>query len=84
MRSLLQDRDMARVEDKALLPTAWATGDSCPPVLAGSRQPAAWFLRRSGDSTYRIFRLDVIRVARAAVAEFAIFDARLFPVSTFP
>jgi hypothetical protein len=53
-------------------------------VLAGSRRPAAWFLRRSGDTTYRIFNLGTNRVARGAVAEFAIFDARLLPVSTFP
>jgi RNA polymerase sigma-70 factor (TIGR02960 family) len=59
--------------DWRLLPT-WA-----------NRQPtAASYLRQHGDTEYRAFKLDVLRIEDGAIAEITTFDARLFPAFGLP
>jgi RNA polymerase sigma-70 factor (TIGR02960 family) len=54
------------------------------PTLA-NRQPAAGsYLRRPGDTVFRAFKLDVLRVEGDAIAEFTTFDAALFPAFGLP
>jgi RNA polymerase sigma-70 factor (TIGR02960 family) len=54
------------------------------PTLA-NRQPAAGsYLRRPGDTVFRAFKLDVLRVEGDAIAEFTTFDATLFPAFGLP
>jgi RNA polymerase sigma-70 factor (TIGR02960 family) len=50
-----------------------------------NRQPAAAsYLRARGDSEFRAFKLDVLRVQGGAIAEITTFDARLFPQFGLP
>jgi RNA polymerase sigma-70 factor (TIGR02960 family) len=50
-----------------------------------NRQPAAAsYLRARGDSEFRAFKLDVLRVQDGAIAEITTFDARLFPQFGLP
>ncbi|MFF0149285.1 RNA polymerase ECF family sigma subunit [Amycolatopsis sulphurea] len=45
-----------------------------------NRQPTlASYLRRPGDTVFRAFKLDVMRMREGKVAEFTTFDATLFP-----
>ena len=54
------------------------------PTLA-NRQPAAGsYLRKPGDTVFRAFKLDVLRVEGDAIAEFTTFDATLFPAFGLP
>ena len=53
--------------------------------LRCNRQPAAaGYLRRPGDSAYRAFKLDVMRVEGDRIAEFTTFDASLFATFGLP
>jgi RNA polymerase sigma-70 factor (TIGR02960 family) len=54
-------------------------------VTSANRMPtAASYLRRPGDSEFRAFKFDVLRVAGGAIAEITTFDAGLFPVFGLP
>jgi RNA polymerase sigma-70 factor (TIGR02960 family) len=49
------------------------------PTRANRLPAAASYLRAPGESEYRAFKLDVIRVKEGAIAEVTTFDASLFP-----
>jgi len=52
---------------------------------AANRMPAAGsYLRRPGDSRFRAFKLDVLRVEDDAIAEITTFGPALFPVLHLP
>ena len=55
----------------------WATG-ACVPTRANRQPAAASYLRRPGDSVYRAFKLDVLRVEDGAIAEITTFGSDLF------
>jgi RNA polymerase sigma-70 factor (TIGR02960 family) len=60
--------DRATMGDWRLIPTR------------ANRQPAAAsYLRAPGDTVYRAFKLDVLRVEDGAIAEITTFNAHLFP-----
>ena len=68
-RALGPDRD----GDWRLLPTA------------ANRMPAAAsYLRRPGDSEFRAFKLDVVRMGDGVIAEITTFGASLFPAFGLP
>jgi RNA polymerase sigma-70 factor (TIGR02960 family) len=69
----LLEHGLSEPGDWRLLPT-WA-----------NRQPtAASYLRARGDTEFRAFKLDVLRVEGGAIAEITTFDARLFPAFDLP
>jgi RNA polymerase sigma-70 factor (ECF subfamily) len=45
---------------------------------------AASYLRAPGDSVFRAFKFDVIRVQNAKIAEITTFGAELFPAFDLP
>jgi RNA polymerase sigma-70 factor (ECF subfamily) len=49
------------------------------PARANRMPAAASYLRRPGDSEFRAFKLDVLRVEDRAIAEITTFGAALFP-----
>ena len=50
-----------------------------------NRQPAAaCYLRRPGDTVFRAFKLDVLRVEDGQVAETTTFGSELFPAFGLP
>ena len=50
-----------------------------------NRMPtAASYLRRPGDSVFRAFKFDVLRVENGAIAEITTFGAGLFPAFGLP
>ena len=49
------------------------------PVAANRMPTAASYLRRPGDSQFRAFKLDVMRVEEGLIAEVTTFGAQLFP-----
>jgi RNA polymerase sigma-70 factor (ECF subfamily) len=49
------------------------------PTSANRQPAAASYLRAPGDTVYRAFKLDVLRVQDGLIAEITTFDARLFP-----
>lgn len=49
------------------------------PVRANRMPAAASYLLRPGDTAYRAFKIDVMRVESGLFAEFTTFDAKLFP-----
>jgi RNA polymerase sigma-70 factor (ECF subfamily) len=50
-----------------------------------NRMPtAASYLRRPGDSLFRAFKLDVLRIEEGAIAEITTFGAALFPAFGLP
>ncbi len=54
-------------------------------ATAANRLPtAASYLRRPGDSEYRAFKFDVLRVEQGAIAEITTFGAELFPAFGLP
>jgi RNA polymerase sigma-70 factor, ECF subfamily len=54
-------------------------------VTHANRQPAvANYLRRPGDTTYRAFALDVLRIEEGAVAEIITFPSDLFAAFDLP
>ena len=50
------------------------------PVGANRMPAAASYLRRSGDSVFRAFKFDVMRIEAGMIAEITTFNADLFPV----
>lgn len=48
------------------------------PVAANRMPAAASYLRRPGDSQFRAFKLDVMRVEAGTIAEITTFNADLF------
>jgi RNA polymerase sigma-70 factor (TIGR02960 family) len=69
-----------RDELRALMATAAAMGDwRLVPVSANRMPAAASYLRRPGDTAFRAFKLDVMRMAGGLIAEVTTFDAKLFP-----
>ena len=63
-----------------LLADAAAMGDwRLFPVAANRMPAAASYLRRPGDSQFRAFKLDVMRVEQGLIAEVTTFSAELFP-----
>jgi len=49
------------------------------PVGANRMPAAAGYLRRPGDTEFRAFKLDVMRIEAAVIAEVTTFNADLFP-----
>jgi RNA polymerase sigma-70 factor (ECF subfamily) len=49
------------------------------PTAANRMPAAASYLRRPGDSAYRAFKLDVLRVDGGLIREITTFGATLFP-----
>jgi RNA polymerase sigma-70 factor (ECF subfamily) len=45
---------------------------------------AAGYLRRPGDSLFRAFKLDVMRIEGGTIAEITTFNADLFPAFGLP
>ena len=54
------------------------------PTRANRQPTAASYLRAHGDTEYRAFKLDVIRVEDGAIAEITTFGASLFPQFGLP
>ena len=54
------------------------------PTRANRQPTAASYLRAHGDTEYRAFKLDVIRVEDGAIAEVTTFGASLFPEFGLP
>jgi RNA polymerase sigma-70 factor (ECF subfamily) len=53
-------------------------------TMANRMPTAASYLRRPGDSEFRAFKLDVLRVEDGLIAEITTFGAALFPVFGLP
>jgi RNA polymerase sigma-70 factor (ECF subfamily) len=54
-------------------------------ATAANRMPAAAsYLRRPGDSTFRAFKVDVLRISGGAIAEITTFGPALFVASGLP
>ena len=64
-------------------PTATATGGSCPRRPTGCR-PAASYLRRPGDTEFRAFKFDVLRIEDGAIAEITTFGPAHFEALGLP
>jgi RNA polymerase sigma-70 factor (ECF subfamily) len=54
------------------------------PTQANRMPTAASYLRRPGDSLFRAFKFDVLRVENGAIAEITTFGAGLFPAFGLP
>jgi RNA polymerase sigma-70 factor (TIGR02960 family) len=54
------------------------------PTRANRMPTAASYLRRPGDSTFRAFKFDVLRIEAGAIAEITTFGAGLFPAFGLP
>ncbi len=54
------------------------------PAAANRMPAAAGYLRRPGDSVFRAFKLDVMRIEAGAIAEITVFNADLFPAFGLP
>ncbi|HYR61270.1 MAG TPA: RNA polymerase subunit sigma-70 [Actinomycetota bacterium] len=54
------------------------------PTMANRMPTAASYLRRPGDTEFRAFKFDVLRIEGGAIAEITTFDASLFPVFDLP
>jgi RNA polymerase sigma-70 factor (ECF subfamily) len=54
------------------------------PTRANRMPTAASYLRRPGDSEFRAFKFDVLRIEGGAVAEITTFGAGLFPAFDLP
>jgi RNA polymerase sigma-70 factor (ECF subfamily) len=52
---------------------------------SGNRLPtAASYLKRPGDTVFRTYKFDVLRVQNGFIAEITTFDERLFPKFGLP
>jgi RNA polymerase sigma-70 factor (TIGR02960 family) len=70
---------------RPLMADAAAMGDwRLFPVAANRMPAAASYLRRPGDSQFRAFKLDVMRVEAGLIAEVTTFSAELFPAFELP
>ena len=54
------------------------------PTHANRMPTAASYLRREGDSEFRAFKFDVLRIEDGAIAEITTFGAGLFPAFGLP
>ena len=54
------------------------------PTSANRQPAAASYLRARGDTVYRAFKIDVLRVEEGLIAELTTFGARLFPQFDLP
>ncbi len=54
------------------------------PTQANRMPTAASYLRRTGDSTYRAFKFDVLRIHGGEIAEITTFGPSLFPLFGLP
>ena len=54
------------------------------PTMANRMPTAASYLRRPGDSEFRAFKFDVLRIEDGAIAEITTFGASLFPAFGLP
>ncbi len=54
------------------------------PTAANRMPAAAGYLRRPGDSLFRAFKLDVMRMEAGTIAEITTFNADLFPAFGLP
>jgi RNA polymerase sigma-70 factor (TIGR02960 family) len=54
------------------------------PTWANRMPTAASYLRRPGDSTFRAFKFDMLRIHEGAIAEITTFGAGLFPAFGLP
>ena len=60
-------------------PTKTAATGGCVPTRANRMPAAASYLRRPGDSEFRAFKFDVLRIEGGRIAEITTFGAELFP-----
>jgi RNA polymerase sigma-70 factor (ECF subfamily) len=68
-----------------LLERALGEGDwRLVPTQANRMPTAASYLRRPGDSEFRAFKFDVLRIADGVIAEITTFGAALFPAFGLP
>jgi len=54
------------------------------PTMANRMPTAASYLRRPGDTEFRAFKFDVLRIEEGAIAEITTFGTALFPVFELP
>jgi RNA polymerase sigma-70 factor (TIGR02960 family) len=70
---------------RELMASAEGTGEwRLVPTRANRMPTAASYLRRPGDTEFRAFKLDVLRVEGGRIAEITTFDASLFPAFGLP
>jgi RNA polymerase sigma-70 factor (TIGR02960 family) len=70
---------------RELMASAEGTGEwRLVPTRANRMPTAASYLRQPGDTEFRAFKLDVVRVEGARIAEITTFDATLFPAFGLP
>jgi RNA polymerase sigma-70 factor (ECF subfamily) len=70
---------------RSLMADAGAMGEWRVIPTAANRMPAAaGYLRRPGDSLFRAFKLDVMRIEGRTIAEITTFNADLFPAFGLP
>ena len=68
---------------RAIGPSGRASGCSCRRAPTGM-PAAASYLRAHGDTLFRAFKLDVLRVQDGLIAEITTFDASLFGAFGLP
>jgi RNA polymerase sigma-70 factor (ECF subfamily) len=54
------------------------------PTLANRMPTAASYLRQPGDTQYRAFKFDVLRIENGLIAEITTFGPSLFPAFGLP
>jgi RNA polymerase sigma-70 factor (TIGR02960 family) len=70
---------------RELMASAEGTGEwRLVPTRANRMPAAASYLRQPGDTEFRAFKLDVLRVEGGRIAEITTFDASLFPEFGLP
>ena len=70
---------------RELMASAEGTGEwRLLPTRANRMPTAASYLRQPGDTEFRAFKLDVLRIEAGAIAEITTFDATLFPAFGLP
>jgi hypothetical protein len=68
-----------------LMSNAYTMGEwRLVPTQANRMPTAASYLRRPGDSEFRAFKFDVLRISDGAIAEITTFGAELFPAFGLP
>jgi RNA polymerase sigma-70 factor (TIGR02960 family) len=68
-----------------LMAEATAMGEWRVLAVAANRMPAAaGYLRRPGDTRFRAFKLDVMRMEAGLIAEVTVFNSELFPAFGLP
>jgi RNA polymerase sigma-70 factor (ECF subfamily) len=70
---------------RPLLERAMSEGEwRLVPTLANRMPTAASYLRRAGDTRFRAFKFDVLRIADGRIAEITTFGPALFPAFGLP